>query len=68
MSNCVQPYGLSTLGSSVHLDSLGKNTRVGCHALPQGIFLTQGLNLRLLSPALAGSFLTISTTYTINRT
>ena len=28
-------------------DSLGKNTRVGCHAL-QGIFPTQGLNLLLL--------------------
>ena len=25
-------------------DSLGKNTRVGCHALLQGIFPTQGLN------------------------
>ena len=25
----------------------GKNTGVGCHALLQGIFLTQGLNLRL---------------------
>ena len=23
---------------------LGKNTRVGCHFLPQGIFLTQGSN------------------------
>ena len=31
-------------GSSVHGDSPGKNTRVGCHALLQGIFLTQGLN------------------------
>ena len=30
-------------------DSLGKNTRVGCHALLQGIFPTQGLNLCLLS-------------------
>ena len=29
-------------------DSLGKNPGVGCHALLQGIFLTQGLNLRLL--------------------
>ena len=29
-------------------DSLGKNTGVGCHALLQGIFLTQGLNLCLL--------------------
>ena len=29
-------------------DSLGKNTGVGCHARLQGIFLTQGLNPRLL--------------------
>ena len=29
-------------------DSSGKNTRVGCHALLQRIFLTQGLNPRLL--------------------
>ena len=31
-------------GSSVHGDSLGKNMGVGCHALFQGLFLTQGLN------------------------
>ena len=31
-------------GSSVHGDSLGKNTGVGCHALLQGIFPIQGLN------------------------
>ena len=35
-------------GSSVHGDSPGKNTGVGCHALLQGIFPTQGLNLDLL--------------------
>ena len=29
-------------------DSAGKNTGVGCHFLPQGIFPTQGLNLRVL--------------------
>ena len=29
-------------------DSSGKNTGVGCHALLQGIFLTQGSNLHLL--------------------
>ena len=29
-------------------DSPGKNTRVGCHSLLQGIFPTQGLNLGLL--------------------
>ena len=34
--------------SPVHGDSPGKNTGVGCHALLQGIFLTQGLNPRLL--------------------
>ena len=31
-------------GSSVHGDSPGKNTGMGCHALLQGIFATQGLN------------------------
>ena len=35
-------------GSSVHGDSPGKNTGVGCHALLQGIFSTQGSNLGLL--------------------
>ena len=35
-------------GSSVHGDSPGNNTGVGHHALLQGIFLTQGLNLHLL--------------------
>ena len=35
-------------GSAIHGDSLGKNTRVGCHALLQGIFPTQGLNPCLL--------------------
>ena len=34
-------------GSSVHEDSPGKNTGVGCHALLQGIFLTQRSNPRL---------------------
>ena len=31
-------------GSSVHRDSLSKNTGVGCHALLEGIILTQRLN------------------------
>ena len=35
-------------GSSVHEDSPGKNTGVGCHFLLQGIFPTQGWNLGLL--------------------
>ena len=33
---------------SVHGDSPGKNTGVGCHALLQGIFPTQGLNPGIL--------------------
>ena len=35
-------------GFSAHGDSPGKNTGVSCHALLQGIFPTQGLNLGLL--------------------
>ena len=43
------PMDCSLPGSSVYGDSPGKNTGVGCHALFQGIFLTQGSNLGLLS-------------------
>ena len=35
-------------GSTVHGDSPGENTEVGCHAFLQGIFPTQGLNPGLL--------------------
>ena len=38
------PMDCSPPGSSIHGDSPGKNTRVGCHALLQGIFPTQGSN------------------------
>ena len=38
------PMDCSPPGSSVHWDSPGKNTRVGCHAFFQGIFPTQGSN------------------------
>ena len=42
----------------------GKNTGVGCHALLQGIFPTQGLNLYLfMSPASAGGFFTTGATW-----
>ena len=45
-------------------DSPGKNTGVGCHALPQGFYLTQGANTCLLHlPALAGRFFIIRTTW-----
>ena len=39
--------------------SPGKNTRVGCHALFQGIFLILGLNLLCLLPWQAGSLLPV---------
>ena len=38
------PMDCSPPGSSIHGDSPGKNTGVGCHALLQGIFPAQGLN------------------------
>ena len=38
------PLHCSSPGSSVHVDSPGKNTGVGCCALLQRIFPTQGLN------------------------
>ena len=56
------PMDCSPPGSSVHEDSPGKNTRMGCHALLQ-TFLAQGLNWDLLSPALAGGFFTTSNTW-----
>ena len=42
------PVDYSPPGSSVHGDSLVKNTEVGCHFLLQGIFLTQESNPGLL--------------------
>ena len=38
------PMDCSPPGLSVHGDSPGKNTGVGCHFLLQGIFPTKGLN------------------------
>ena len=55
--NCSPP------GSSVHGDSPSKNTGVGCHALLQRIFLTQGSNSHLMSLAVASMFFTTSTTW-----
>ena len=42
------PVDCSTSDSSVHEDSPGNNTGVGCHLLLQGILVTQGLNPCLL--------------------
>ena len=41
----LEPLDCSPPGSSVHGDSPGKKTGVGCRALLQGIFPTQELNL-----------------------
>ena len=35
VSDFLRPHGPQPPGSSVHGDSSGKNTGVGCHALPQ---------------------------------
>ena len=56
------PADCSPPGSSVLGASPGKNTGVGCYALLQGIFLTQGLT-SLMSPAQAGGFFTTSTAW-----
>ena len=56
------PMDYSPPDSSVHADSPGENTAVGCHVLLQGIFPTQGSNPCLISPALAGRFFTTSAT------
>ena len=44
-SDSLQPYGLWPDRLLCPWDSPGKNTGVGCHALLQGIFPTQGSNL-----------------------
>ena len=48
MSNSVQPHGLQPARFLCPWNSLGKNTGMGCHSCLQRIFLTQGLNQRLL--------------------
>ena len=49
MSDSV-PRGLQYTRLLCRWDSPGKNTRVGCYFLLQGIFPTQGLNPHLLHP------------------
>ena len=48
MSSFLQPHGLKPAWLLCPWDSPGKNTGVGCCALLQGIFLTQGSNSSLL--------------------
>ena len=49
MSDSLQLYVLYPARLLCQWDSPGKNTGVGCHALLQGIFPTQGSKPRLLS-------------------
>ena len=48
MYDSSRPMDCNPPGSSVHGDSPGNNTGVGCYFLLRGIFPIQGLNLRLL--------------------
>ena len=58
------PYGMQHARFLCLWDSPGKYTGVGCHALLQGIFPTQGLYLCLIMfPALAGRLFTTSATW-----
>ena len=59
------PMDCSPPGSYVQgIDSPGNDAGVGCHALFQGIFPTQGYQTQVsMSPALAGRFFTTSTTW-----
>ena len=63
VSDSLQSCGLWLTRLLCLWDSPGKNTGVGCHALLQGIFLGQGLNPCLTSPALAVRFFTTSTSW-----
>ena len=46
MFKSLPPYGPTLARHLCPWDSLGKNTRVGCHFLLQGVFLTQGSDSR----------------------
>ena len=64
VSDSLWSYWLKAARLLCPWDSPGKNTGVGCHALLQGIFPTQGSNLCLLClPALPSGFFTTSTTW-----
>ena len=51
VSDSLRPFGLQPT-TDFSWDFSGTNTRVGHHFLLQGIFMTQGSNQHLLSPAL----------------
>ena len=62
------PMDCSLPGSSVHGDSPGKNTGVGCPAPPLGDLPDPGIKpSSLVSPALAVRFFTTSTTLMLGK-
>ena len=66
VSDSLRPHELQPARLLCPWDSPGKNTGVGCHALLQGIFPTQGLNpclLWVLMSALANGFFTTGATW-----
>ena len=58
VSDLCNPTDCNPPGSSVQGDSPGKITRVGCHAVLQGIVSTQGLNLGYQVSHMADRFFT----------
>ena len=56
MSDSLPHHGLQPVRLLCPWDSPGKDTAVGCHALLQGIFSTQGSNPGL---GIAGGFFTV---------
>ena len=50
LCDSLQPHDCSPFRLFCPMDSPGNNTGVGCRALLQGIFPTQGWNLNLLCP------------------
>ena len=63
VSDSLQPYGLQLSRFLCPWDSPGKNIGVSCHFLLQGILPIQGLNPRLMSPALAGEVFTTNASW-----
>ena len=57
MSDCATPWAVARQ-APLSIEFSRQEYCVGCHALLQGIFLTQGSNPCLLCPALAGRFFT----------
>ena len=63
VSNSVWLYALVACQDSLSMGFPRQEYGVDCHALRQGIFLTQGFNPSLLSPTVTGKVFTTSPTW-----